>query len=123
MIDMAALCLSPSASSICGIVRIWHWRFIRCTACLPDDRWDVSEIDGHNHLWPGYFQSTEIMSAIAPVLYYPGTAQFVAGPAASEPVYAPTQPTSTPIESPANPVPTPLLPEPQNSPTAPLLVP
>lgn len=71
---------------------------------------DVSDIEGHNHLWPGYFQSPEIMSTIAPVLYYPGVAQFL--PAEQQaPLMIPTEPVSAPQESEVAPVPTPVLPD------------
>jgi hypothetical protein len=36
---------------------------------------DVTSIEGHNHMWPGYFQSPEIAAAIAPVIYFPETNQ------------------------------------------------
>lgn len=32
---------------------------------------DVTMIEGHNHLWPGYFCSPSIGAAIAPYVYYP----------------------------------------------------
>ncbi len=53
---------------------------------------DVTEIEGHNHLWPGYFQSPEIAAAIAPVIYYPETNQ----PLGTPPVYE--MPAAPPVE-------------------------
>ena len=52
---------------------------------------DVTHIQGHNHMWPGYFQSPEIAAAIAPVIYFPET---------KAPMRAPVYeyPTATPEE-------------------------
>lgn len=72
---------------------------------------DVSEIEGHNHLWPGYFQSPEIAAAIAPVIYYPGVAQFQAAPVYETPVTVPTEPTFAPVEPTPEPMPNPVEPE------------
>ena len=41
---------------------------------------DVTAIEGHNHMWPGYFQSPEIAAAIAPVIYFPETNQPLSAP-------------------------------------------
>ncbi len=41
---------------------------------------DVTQTQGHNHLWPGYFLEPEIAAAIAPVIYYPGVAQYADTP-------------------------------------------
>lgn len=78
---------------------------------------DVTEIEGHNHLWPGYFRSPEIAAAIAPVIYYPGVAQYQANPYQTDlyqaapsydaPSFVAPEPTAAPLES----LPTPLLPE------------
>lgn len=72
---------------------------------------DVTEIEGHNHLWPGYFQSPEIAAAIAPVIYYPGAAQYQTAPSYEQPMIVPTEATYAPVEPTPAPVPTPLLPE------------
>ncbi len=64
---------------------------------------DVTETQGHNHLWPGYFQVPEIAAAIAPVIYYPGVAQYLESPISGSP--------SAPPEAlPVDPEPTPLTP-------------
>ncbi len=52
---------------------------------------DVTETQGRNHLWPGYFQVPAIAAAIAPVIYYPGVANI-----ADSPVYE--QPSAPPVE-------------------------
>ncbi len=73
---------------------------------------DVTAIEGHNHLWPGYFNSPEIGAAIAHVIYYPEINQPMTTPiypapstvsAASPPVQRRTQrvapkPTAPPVE-------------------------
>lgn len=50
---------------------------------------DVTEYEGRNHLWPGYFTVPEIATEIAPYVYFPGAAQYVTPsiemPAPSEP--------------------------------------
>jgi esterase/lipase superfamily enzyme len=74
---------------------------------------DVTEIEGHNHLWPGYFQSPEIAAAIAPVIYYPGVAQHQAAPSYEQPMIVPTEATYAPVEPTPVPetAPAPILPE------------
>ena len=47
---------------------------------------DVTETQGHNHLWPGYFRVPEIAAAIAPVIYYPGVAQYADSPPSEQPM-------------------------------------
>ncbi len=67
---------------------------------------DVTETQGHNHLWPGYFNCPEIAAAIAPVIYYPGVAQFQSTPAyelPSAPPYEPAEPQLAPVPSPLTP--------------------
>ncbi len=73
---------------------------------------DVTAIEGHNHLWPGYFNSPEIGAAIANVIYWPEVNQPMGTPtysaptstsAASAPVRQQTQrvaprPTAPPVE-------------------------
>ena len=73
---------------------------------------DVTAIEGHNHLWPGYFNSPEIGAAIANVIYWPEVNQPMGTPtysaptstsAASAPVRQRTQrvaprPTAPPVE-------------------------
>ncbi len=81
---------------------------------------DVTEYEGYNHLWPGYFTVPEIAAQIAPYLYYPGTAQFTTPigddmppvePLPSEPSAAPTLP-EAPVPTPVPTAPEPVTPEP-----------
>lgn len=67
---------------------------------------DVTETQGHNHLWPGYFQVPEIATAIAPVIYYPGVAQYSDTPAYEQPSAPPVEQ----LEQRLAPEPTPLAP-------------
>lgn len=53
---------------------------------------DVTDLQGHNHLWPGYFQCPEIAAAIAPVIYYPGVVQYQATPTSELPPAPPDEP-------------------------------
>ena len=67
---------------------------------------DVTDIQGHNHLWPGYFRSPEIAAAIAPVIYYPGVAQFQSTPEydrPSAPPYESAEPQFAPPPTPLTP--------------------
>ena len=67
---------------------------------------DITGTQGHNHLWPGYFQCPEIAAAIAPVIYYPGVAHYT-----DTPVYEmPTAPPAEQLEQPIVPEPTLLTP-------------
>ena len=64
---------------------------------------DVTETQGHNHLWPGYFLCPEIAAAIAPVIYYPGVAQYVETPAYEMPSGPAVEPQHAPQPTPLSP--------------------
>lgn len=49
---------------------------------------DVTDIEGHNHLWPGYFNSPEIGAAIANVIYWPEVNQPMSTPTYTAPTSA-----------------------------------
>jgi len=75
---------------------------------------DVTHIQGHNHLWPGYFQSSEIAAAIAPVIYFPESNAPMRTPVSG----IPSAPRAEPVEeSVVAPVPTDYAPSENDAPT------
>ena len=64
---------------------------------------DITQTQGHNHLWPGYFRCPEIATAIAPVIYFPGAAQSVDTPASAWPSVPQEEPRLAPPPTPLSP--------------------
>jgi Alpha/beta hydrolase of unknown function (DUF900) len=64
---------------------------------------DVTMTQGHNHLWPGYFRRPDIAAAIAPVIYYPGVAQYTDTPADEWPSAPQTEHRLAPQPTPLSP--------------------
>jgi len=64
---------------------------------------DVTAIQGHNHLWPGYFQSPEIGAAIASVIYYPDVNQPLRTPAYAPSAAPPVQQYEQRVSPPSTP--------------------